>query len=368
MSKIAVIGAGKTGRGFIGRLLAEAGKDILFIDKNRELVDRLNAEKSFRVSFFGGSREPVTVGNYTACTWETADLSDTELIFVSVCGQNLKDVGAELTARLPADKKIYIITCENASHPSKTLREAIIGKTVAVSEATVFCTTIEDVGIHINSENYPYLQCNADLLEGYIPPVSSVRAIGNFSDFLTRKLYTYNAASCVIAYVGALLGYTDYGAAANDPAVLALLDKNYAATNVAMCKRFGYELQDQTEFALLSKKKFCDRTIVDTVARNAREPHRKLGAGERIIGAATLLREQGEDASVLELTAAAALLYQDPADTVWTGMQKEKGIAGILTDVCGLQPADILYQHITALIVALSEDPKATISTVLNGF
>lgn len=368
MSKIVVIGAGKTGRGFIGRLLAEAEKEILFVDKNAELVGRLNEEKTFRVSFFGGSREPVPVRNYTACTWENADLSDAELIFVSVCGQNLKDVGAELTKHLPADKKVHIITCENASHPSKTLRESIVGKKIAVSEATVFCTTIEDEGIHINSENYPYLQCDAELLEGYVPEVASVRAIGNFSDFLTRKLYTYNAASCVIAYIGALLGYTDYGAAANDPAILALLDKNYAATNVAMCKQFGYELQDQTEFAALSKKKFCDRTIVDTVARNAREPHRKLSAGERIIGAAALLRAQGEDASVLELTAAAALLYQDPADAVWTGMQNEKGIAGILTDVCGLQPADTLYQNIFALVTALSRDPKAAISTVLNGF
>lgn len=366
MSKIVVIGAGKTGRGFIGRLLAEAGKEILFVDKNPELVNRLNTEKAFRVSFFGGSREPVLVSNYTACTWENADLRDAELIFVSVCGQNLKAVGAELTAHLPAGRKVHIITCENASHPSKTLREAITGKTVAVSEATVFCTTIEDEGIHINSENYPYLQCDADLLEGYVPEVASVRAIGNFSDFLTRKLFTYNAASCVIAYVGAQLGYTDYGAAANDPAILALLDKNYAATNRAMCRRFGYDMQDQTEFAALSKKKFCDRTIVDTVARNAREPHRKLGAGERIIGAATLLREQGEDASVLELTAAAALLYQDPADAVWSGMQQEKGIPGILTDICGLTPDDILYQNITALTAHLSDDPKAVISAIVN--
>ncbi len=364
MSKIAVIGAGKTGRGFIGRLLTEAGKEILFIDQNKELADRLNAEKSFRVSFFGGSREPVTVSNYTACTWENADLRDTELIFVSVCGQNLKDVGAQLSKHLSDGKKYHIITCENASHPSKTLREAIVGKNVAVSEATVFCTTIEDEGIHINSENYPYLQCDADLLEGYIPPVASVRAIGNFSDFLTRKLFTYNAASCVIAYVGAMLGYTDYGTAANDPLVLALLDKNYAATNIAMCQRFGYEMQDQTEFALLSKKKFCDRTIVDTVSRNAREPHRKLGAGERIIGAATLLREQGQDASVLELTAAAALLYQDSADTVWSGMQKEKGIDGILRDVCGLQPEDALYQNISKLLNSLSADPQGTITAI----
>ncbi len=364
MSKIVVVGAGKTGRGFVGRLLKESDKPILFVDKNAELVEKLNAAGRFSVSFFGNSREPVVVDNYAACTWETADLSDAELIFVSVCGQNLTDVGAQLDRLLP-DRKCRIITCENASHPSKTLKNAIPHKPVAVSEATVFCTTIENGELDINSENYPYLQCDADLLEGYVPPVASVRAIGEFSNFLTRKLYTYNAASCVIAYVGAQLGYTDYGAAANDPVVLQLLDKNYAATNRAMCAKFGYEMQDQVEFAALSKKKFCDRTIVDTVARNAREPHRKLAAGERIVGAAALLVAQGEDASVLELTAAAAVLYQDAADKVWSEIQAQRSHGEILKTVCGLEESDPLYQRILCRIQALLADKSAAIRAVL---
>ena len=47
-SKIVIIGAGKTGRGFIARLLN--GNEIIFIDKNRALVDALNSEK--KVLFF----------------------------------------------------------------------------------------------------------------------------------------------------------------------------------------------------------------------------------------------------------------------------------------------------------------------------
>ena len=84
MSKIAVVGAGKTGRGFIGRLLAEDGCEFLLIDKNEELVQKLNEKKSFKVSFFGNVREPQVVTNYKAVTWADADLSDVELIFVSV--------------------------------------------------------------------------------------------------------------------------------------------------------------------------------------------------------------------------------------------------------------------------------------------
>lgn len=346
MSKVVIIGAGKTGRGFIARLLKEADEEIIFIDKNAGLVEELNACGQFRISFFGNKREPYVVSDYTAHTWETADLEDAELILVSVGGQNLKDVGESLSNLLRDDKHYYIITAENASHPSKTLREAIGKNNISVSESTVFCTTIEDGGMDINSENYPYLQCDADLLQGYIPTAHTLKTIGNFSNFLTRKLFTYNAASCVIAYLGWQKGYSNYADAANDPEILELLDRNYEATNRVLCKEFGYEEEDQREFAALSKTKFCDRTIVDTVVRNARDPQRKLAANERIIGPIKLLHKYGEDASVLERTAAAAILYDHESETAWRTIKSEKTDAQILTDICGLDPESKAYQNI----------------------
>lgn len=365
MKKIVIIGAGKTGRGFIGRLVAEAGREILFIDKNAPLVEELNRAGGFDVAFFGGVRDNFRVAGYRAVTWEDADLTNAEIIFVSVGGQNLADVGALLSQKLPEGDVTPIITCENASHPSRTLGEAL-GRNNPISEATVFCTTIEGDRLSIRSENYPYLQCNAELLRGYRPTIPAVRAIPNFADFLTRKLYTYNAASCVIAYVGALLGYTDYGEAANDPRILALMDKNYAATNAAMCARFGYDPEDQREFAALSKAKFTDRTIVDTIARNAREPHRKLGGTERIVGAAKLLAEQGQDPSVLELTAAAALLYTDPADAKWTAIRERLIPAGILAEISTLPEHDPLATSILRRVDAIRKDLESAIADALR--
>ena len=336
---VTVIGAGKTGRGFIGRLLAEGGEQIRFIDKDATLINALNAKKQYRIGFFGGKRANFTVSNYTACTWEQAERIEDELILVSVCGPNLADVGAALKARLDPTKHYYIITAENSSKPAKVLREAIGTDNISVSESTVFCTTIESDGLDISSENYPYLQCDADLLEGYVPKVAGIRPVGEFGNFLTRKLFTYNAASCVIAYLGWLRGYTDYGEAANDPEILTLLDRNYAATNKALCKEFGYDAQDQAEFAALSKVKFTDRTIVDTVARNAREPQRKLGAAERVIGPMLLLHKYGEDTEVLEMTAAAMLLYDNDGEDKWRAIKAEKSAAQILTEIGGV-PAD----------------------------
>ena len=345
MNKIVVVGAGKTGRGFIGRLLAEGKQEVLFVDKDKNLVQQLNDAGEFKVHFFGNVREPMPIRNFRAATWENADIRDAELIIVSVGGQNLKDVGQQLKLALDPQKHYTIITAENASKPSQTLREAIGLENISVSEATVFCTTIEKSGLDINSENYPYLQCDADLLEGYVLPVEQIRAIGNFSNFLTRKLYTYNAASCVIAYMGWLYGYESYGDAANDPRILALLDQNYAETNKALCAEFGYDSQDQAEFAQLSKNKFCDRTIEDTVARNARDPQRKLADKERIMGPMRLIYQYGGDSSVLEQTCAAGVLYD--VDPNWNALKEGLTWEQILEKYCGLCKGEVLFARVT---------------------
>lgn len=345
MSKIAIIGAGKTGRGFIGRLLKEDGCEIMFVDHNAELVKELNDKGEFTVTFFGNYRPKLRVDNYRAYTWAGADFSDTELIFVSVGGSNLKDVGKELKKRL-GEQNYYIITCENASNPSGILKDAIGKENAAVSEATVFCTTTSDGGLDISSENYPYLQCDAQLLNGYVPPVKTVKLIEHFGDFLTRKLYTYNAASCVIAYLGALKGYTDYGEAANDKEIQALLDENYAVTNRVLCREFGYDKKEQEEFAALSKVKFCDRTITDTIARNAREPQRKLTKSERIIGPMLLMQKYGEDSSVLEKTAAAMLLYDAGGEDQWREIKENSSHEEILEQICGLDKENALFERI----------------------
>ncbi len=355
MSKIAIIGAGKTGRGFIARLLQEVQEEVIFIDKDCDLVNQLNKDKEFKISFFGNVREPYVIKNFKAYTWENASLEDCELLLVSVGGQNLKAVGESLSKLLTDDKHYCIITAENASHPSKTLKEAIGKENISVSESTVFCTTIEDGGLDINSENYPYLQCNADLLDGYIPSAKTIKPIENFSNFLTRKLYTYNAASCIIAYLGWTKGYTNYADAANDEEILKLLDANYAVTNKVLCAEFGYEKEDQEEFAALSKAKFCDRTIIDTVARNARDPQRKLGASERIIGPIKLLHKYGEDASILEQTAAAAILYDNDGEDAWKAIKTEKTNEQILNDICGLDTDEVIFKNVMNYIEKISK-------------
>lgn len=346
MTKVTIVGAGKTGRGFLARLMNESGAEISFIDKDESLVKSLNEAGEYKVSFFSDSGDMVISG-YSASTWENADISDSDFILVSVGGGNLPDVGRSLRRLMTENKTYTVITAENSSDPARKLFEAIGLSNVNVSESTVFCTTT-DSGLDISSENYPYLQCNADLLGGFDPGIAGIRPIAGFGDFLKRKLYTYNAASCVIAYIGYVKGYKDYADAANDMEILSLLDKNYAVTNEVLCEVFGYSQADQEEFSILSREKFTSRAIKDTVARNGRDPLRKLAAGERIMGPMKLIYSCGKNPDVLIKTAACALLYGGEGEDKWEEAKKSLGIPGIMTSVMGLSPDEDLYGRIMA--------------------
>ena len=363
MHKIMIVGAGKTGRGFIARLAKESNCPVTLVDQNEQLVQALNDAGKFEISYFDRDRENTVVDHFHACTWEKADFSQAEWIFVSVGGQNLEDEGKRLHNALQGEKERYVIACENASNPAKKLSALIANPCVHVSEGTVFCTTIEEDGLNIASENYPYLQCDADLLGGGVPPIAAVKPVGNFGNFLTRKLFTYNAASCVIAYLGAYKGYNDYAKAANDPEILSLLDANYLETNRAMCLEFGYEEADQKEFALLSRIKFTSTAIRDTVERNARDVARKMAAGERIMGILQLIRKHGGKGSVLKLTAAAALLY--PWDEKWLALRKEQTDEEILGGLCGVKEAK-LRDEILSLRNELMKKER-TLKEILEG-
>ena len=350
MSKVVIIGAGKTGRGFLARLLAD--QEPILIDKNRELIDALNGAGKIDIDFFGGKKPSVSVRFAGAYTWEdvpAAAFVGVEVILVSVGGPNLADVGAALRPYITADQKI--IVCENASSPAKKLGDAIGIEGLRIAESTVFCTTIEkDKGsLAINSEWYPYLQFDGDVFGADAPALEGLKAVSNFGGFLDRKLFTYNSASCIIAYLGALKGYAVYGDAANDPQILSLLDRNYEIINECICREYGYEEQDQKEFALLSRDKFTDRTLVDTIARNAREPQRKITPAERIVSPMLLQQKYGKDSTILEKTLAAALRYTPEEETAWIGMLREQGYEGILEKVCGLDPRSELFARVLAM-------------------
>lgn len=353
---IGILGAGKTGRGFIGRLLAESGREFVLFDSSKELINQL--KDGFEVSFFSNCRPKMDINNYKAFHTEDPKckevFADISLLFISVGGNNLEAAGRWLarqmdSAALEARTFCNVILCENARDPSQKVKKAFLEalpkeqKALAeerfgFADAAVFCTTIQqkDGSVDIYSENYPRLPLDVAGMKGKLPEVEGFHPVKDFENVLMRKIYTYNSASAVIAYLGWWKNYECYGDAANDPEILNLLDRHYASIGKAICQEYGYTEEDQNGFASLSKAKFCDRAIVDTIRRNAREPQRKLSAGERIAGPAVLIQKYDGDLTVTAMTAAAALLYEDSDDVAWSNMKSGKTLKELLCDLSGM--------------------------------
>ena len=305
--KIAIVGAGQTGRGFLARLFHRQA-EILLIDSNRSLIDNLRESGSFTVRYFNNG-EPDTISGYEA-HWtgnEIPSLKNCDVVFISVRPENTAAAGMWLEDKIRPDAAV--IVCENAAFPAELLATPLKKR---AGSGAVFCTTVNNSTLDILSEDYPVLHVDGNL--GAAIKLSGIKQEPDFAVLMQRKIYTYNAASAIIAYLGAAKGYDSFPAAANDREIAAQLDNFYTEINNAICKEFAVEPEEQRQFALLSKLKFQNTQIADSIVRNAASPKRKLGASERIIQPAKLILAHGGNPDVLAKTAAAALRYMDVDD------------------------------------------------------
>lgn len=309
-----IIGAGKTGRGFLGRLLFEQGILPTYIDASKALVNELKTQKRYTVEFFGQEREalsiPIQQVLHTEDPRTQNAITKSDVILVSVGAGNLEAVG-QLIQSASLAKPLLIITAENAIDPAKKLEHILGNHALTVTEAAIFCSTIEKPGspVDILSEAYDKLPYDAVRAKAYRNLPKFFIAEGNFPLLLTRKIFTYNAASAAIAYLGAHKGYTWYADAANDPAIVRMLDQLYREVNAVLCTAYTIDPKEQEAFALASKAKFQNRNIRDSIERNARDAARKLAADERLLGPLLLAKKHGLPAASLELVIAAAILY-----------------------------------------------------------
>jgi mannitol-1-phosphate 5-dehydrogenase len=187
------------------------------------------------------------------------------------------------------------------------------------------------------SESYQFLYTDASIPD-CIAALNGIKPVEDFETLMRRKIYTYNAASAIIAYIGAQKGYEIYADAANDEEIDELLEQFYGEINKAICREYGIDKKEQREFALLSKKKFQNPKITDTVSRNAASPLRKLMPSERLIEPMRLISRHGGNAGVLAKTVLAAIHY--------SGVYDQAGITGILSGTCGLDENEALFKLI----------------------
>lgn len=363
-----IFGAGKIARGFIGHLLYLSGIEFTFVEKFDALADLINERKEYTVNVLGDSSKNTIVKGAKALKFSQQEeienaIAYADCIFDAVGGKNLEGIVPYLTKGIEKraevnPKPLNIVTCENWKLPADILKRGIeqsislekkefFTQNVGITEAVIMRSAIESTPellaidpLVVNVQNFWELPFDASRIKAPMPEgMICLKPIYEFTGFLERKFYTYNAANGTTSFVGALLGHKYIADAAHDERILNLLDGVYKETATALSKKHSFPFEEQWAFTRTSLNKLQDRNIVDYIERNARDPIRKLGPDDRLVGSARLCLEYGVKPESLCTAIACAMYYEQPTDEFAVElkrMREEEGFDAIISKVCKL--------------------------------
>lgn len=370
-----IFGAGKIARGFIAHLLTLSGYHLTFVEKNAELAAALRRRGRYTVHIMGAPEKNILIEGFEALDSSdsgavSAKVAAASVIFVSIGGPNLPQIAPLLAAGLRhRTEPVNVILCENYFQPAQWLRDLIserlapaeaawCANNVGIVETMVLRSTIEPPAdlkerdpLALTAQDLWEMPADKEAFVRPIPEIIGLAPKEKFQGGLVRKLFTYNAINAVISYVGRLRGYELLSDAANDPELEALARQAYEEVAPALCHKYGFDPDDQRRFAESAIAKYQKREIVDPIERNTRDPIRKLGRNDRLVGPACLALEYGTRPAALSKAIAAALRYDYPDDPAAVRLQqmiRDGGLAAALRQVCGIEPDGALGKLIAA--------------------
>ena len=382
-----IFGAGKIARGFIGHLLFLSNIDFVFVEKADALADLINKRGQYTVNILGNPSKNTVFTGAKALKFEQKEeiseaIARADCVFDAVGGKNLPEIVPYLTAGIEKraainHKPLNIITCENWKLPADLLKKGIseiispasrafFEENVGITEAVIMRSAIEATPdllavdpLIVNAQDFWEFPFDASRLKAPMPEgMICLKPIYEFTGFLERKFYTYNAANGTTSFIGALLGYKYIADAASDERILKLLDGVYTETATALSKKHNFPFEEQWAFTRTSLRKLQDRSIVDYIERNARDPMRKLGKDDRLVGSARLCMDYGIKPDNLAVAIACAMHYDEPTDEFAIKLREireTRGYDAILSEVCSLDPDGELGTLIKEKIALIKE-------------
>ncbi|HEY3337266.1 MAG TPA: hypothetical protein VGK18_02080 [Propionicimonas sp.] len=316
MRKAVVFGAGSVGRGFLGQLLCEAGWAVTFLDVDETLVATLASTGSYphvTVGAGGPVRtmiSPVTALDVRDVASAVEALDAAELAATSVGARALPAVAdtlaRALTRRIEHGRPpLNLLLAENVHDCAAVMRgllaerlpglipqelaaslgliETSIGRMIPAPDPAA---TAAEPGI-IVAEPYRFLPYDGAAVVGGlldVPGLVSDAAIP-FAFYGDRKLYVHNLGHCFTANLGLLVGDKRVCDSIGRPGIRYVVRAAMVESALSLALKYGANpgsLLDHVDDLL---HRFDNRALGDTNQRVARDPERKLAAGDRLIGA-----------------------------------------------------------------------------------
>jgi len=367
-------GAGNIGRGFLGQLLSQSGYRVVFIDVDKELIALLNSRGSYPLQIVSSSDcRLVTVDN--VCAVHVADaetiaekIAAADIMATAVGQRAFKSIapliasGIQRRMALGTSEPLNIIICENLFRGANTLRECILeNKTeqyrdfvrrhIGFVESVVSRMvpgqpeTPKDADpLLLMAEEYAVLPVDKKAFVGDVPAIEGLQPCENLLARQEQKMFTHNTGHSLCAYLGFLRGYKYIHEAIRDDRIKAIVLGALAESGRALVKKHKLDAREHDDYVANLLERFNNEALGDTVFRGARDPVRKLGGQDRLVGAAKLALAFGVTPDYLAIGIAAAFEYYsaDDEQAVKLARIKSEGADKVLADVCGLDPKEQL--------------------------
>ncbi|HGH6013963.1 TPA: mannitol-1-phosphate 5-dehydrogenase [Vibrio mimicus] len=379
MKKNAVhFGAGNIGRGFIGKLLADADIAVTFADVNEPLVDQLSHQQEYKVKVVGNECKMETVSHVTAVNSASEALIEriikTDLVTTAV-GPTVLDIIAKtiakgLSARFAAGntQPLNIIACENMVRGTTHLKQqvyqflttdeqqqadALVGFVdSAVDRIVPPLHAANDDPLEVTVESFSEWIVDEQQFKGEIPHIEGMEKTDNLMAFVERKLFTLNTGHCVTAYLGCLKGHRTIREAIEDPSIQEQVKQAMQESGEVLIRRYGFDRALHSAYIEKILTRFANPYLVDEVDRVGRQPLRKLGANDRLIKPLLGTIEYGLPNGMLLKGIAAALKYRNDSDPQAVELQQcieKEGVRSTVARYTGLAADSVEAQKIEAL-------------------
>lgn len=375
-------GAGNIGRGFMGQLFFEAGYHTIFVEASKPLVELLNAAHTYPLRLLDAPSQQaidMEITHIHALHVDEIDqiaeaIAQAEVMGSAVGVPNLIHIAPLLAAGIHRrfrmnSTPIDIYLCENMLHAASQLKSHVLErleydvKAWAEEHVGFIGTSVarmvpviseelrrQDPGLVV-ADSYHKLPYDGTAVKSAPPPIEGLYPVRNFEAEVERKLFMYNLGHAALAYPGYLKGLFYIHESFEDQEITMLFQKCLDETALALQKRFPEDIdaksQEETRKDIFLR--FSNPMIMDTIRRIARDPIRKLGPEDRLIGSANLCLNQGIFPEYIAIACAAALCYDHPDDPQAVKLQEmiqQSGVEATLREVSSLDPESELGKTI----------------------
>ncbi|EPB6469212.1 mannitol-1-phosphate 5-dehydrogenase [Cronobacter dublinensis] len=358
-------GAGNIGRGFIGKLLADAGISLTFADVNQTVLDALNARHSYQVRVVGEHEQIDTVSGVDAVNSTSDDvvtlIAQVDLVTTAVGPVVLERIapaiakGLALRKAQDNERPLNIIACENMVRGTSQLKTHVFNALAQDDNAWVeshvgFVDSAVDRivppsesaandPLEVTVETFSEWIVDKTQFKGELPTIPGMELTDNLMAFVERKLFTLNTGHAITAYLGKQAGHQTIRDAILDEKIRLVVRGAMEESGAVLIKRYGFD--DAKHAAYIEKilGRFENPYLKDDVERVGRQPLRKLSAGDRLIKPLLGTLEYGLPHQNLVLGIAAAMHFRsadDPQAQELAQLIADKGPQAALAQVSGL--------------------------------